>query len=288
MAVPIKDELLYRGCNPNPEIITPSKEIIKIGSLLDSLNLKESILPKESLKKVLKTSREFLNTYYDLHFVPCNIEYKRLFWSLELSGNINPFKLPIRRVKDVDDFYGSLRESILATAENSTITFRGIELPKNITKLSSLSYTHEITHTQLNHMPGLIQEYYNTEFLSIFNELLHAFYTKDSESLLREHDAKRLNELKIIINELDKYQDTEDDEIRNVLLEGSSYLESTLKAYNLFVRYYYSRESERKYIIQQLQRVIDGEITLEEILNILDVSLENSQDIKTIKKYLKR
>lgn len=288
MAIPIQDELIYRGCKPNPEIIIPSKEIIQIGSLLDSLNLKESILPKEILKKVLKTSREFLNTYYDLHFVPCDIEYKRLFWNFEVSGNINPFKLPITRIEYEDDFYGCLRESILADSENSTISFRGIELPKNITKISSLSYTHEITHTQLNHMPGLIQEYYNTEFLSIFNELLHAFYTKDGESLLREHDARRLNELKIIINELDKYHDTKDDEIKNVLLEGSSYLESTLKAYSLFIRYYYSTDSERKYIVSQLQRAIDGEITLEEILTILDISLENSQDIKSLKKYMSR
>ncbi len=283
----IQDEIKYRGCNPNPKIIIPSKEIVTIGFYIESLHLEEKTLKREKLRNILKASKEFLNTYYDLHFVPCEIEYQKFALHFSLSGEINPFKLPIRKLKGEDDFYGCLRETI-SVGEKINLSFRSIELSENITQISSLSYTHEITHTQLNHMRGLIREYYNTEFLSVFNELLQAFYTKDNESLLREHDTRRLNEIPIVINELNKYHNTSDDGIKNVLLEGSCYLESILKAYNLFIRYYYSNETERKYIIKSLQRVIDGEITLEEILDILDISLENSQDEKTLTKYLSR
>ncbi|MDE5889327.1 MAG: hypothetical protein K2H20_04840, partial [Bacilli bacterium] len=130
--------------------------------------------------------------------------------------------------------------------------------------------------------------YYNTELLSIFNELIHAYHTKDDEALLREHDSRRLFELAYAISELNKYQNTEDDQTKSLLLEGSCYCESTLKAYNLFIRYYYGNERIRKHIIKSVQRVFDGEITLEEILDTLDVSLESSHDIKSLKKYLNR
>lgn len=285
MPISIKEEIAYRGCNPNPKVIVPSKELISISNLISMANLEEHLLPKERLREVLKSSRNFLNSMYDLHYVPSEIIKKKFIFSLECTGNINPYSLPIFKIETDDDFYGCLKE-ILSAEEEIKIIFRGIELPKNPTKITSLSYTHEITHTQLNHMRGLIREYYNTEVLSVFNELLHAYYTKDNEVLLREHDARRLKELAFIID----FLNTKDENNYNIerQIEGSCYCESTLKAYNLFIRYYFGTESIRKHIIKSIQRVIDGEITLEEILDSLDITFENSQDIKRFTKYLKR
>lgn len=287
MQASIQEELMYRGCNPNPKIIVPSQEIVTIGTYIKSLNLENHVLRREKLRKILKSSKEFLNSYYDLHYVPCEIKKENPIFKLEYSGDIDPFKLPVQTIKDEDDFYGCLRE-IISASDEIKITFRSIELAKDITSISALSYTHEITHTQLNHMRGLIQEYYNTEVLSIFNELLHAFATDHNEELLKEHDARRLNDVAVAIRELEKYNTTQDEEIKNILLEGSCYCESTLKAYNLFIRYYYGTTSIRKHIIKVIQSVFDGDLTLEEALEKLDISFENSQDIRVLTKYMKR
>lgn len=42
----IQDEIKYRGCNPNPKIIIPSKEIVTIGSYIESLHLEEKTLKR--------------------------------------------------------------------------------------------------------------------------------------------------------------------------------------------------------------------------------------------------
>ncbi len=287
MTIGIKDEIQYRGCNPNIKVIIPSKELTEISLYIESLNLKKHNLKKENLRKVLKSSQEFLNGIYDLHYVPSEIVIKNKIFKLEFSGDINPFKLPIDRIEGEDDFYGCLRETIITEVEPK-IVFRKIELSKQLTEISQLSYTHEITHTQLNHMRGLIREYFNMEVLSIFNELIHAFHINDGETLLREHDSRRLYELAYAISEINKYYDTEDEQEKSILLEGSCYCQSTIKAYNLFIRYYYGTAKTRNHIIKSIQRVFDGEKTLEEVLESLDVSFENSQDIKTLKKYLNR
>lgn len=287
MQANINEEIECRGCNPNPHIIVPSKELVEIGSFLSSLKNHSIILPKEKLRTILKSSRDFLTSTYDLHCVPFEYYKKNLFVNIQITGDTDPFSLPIKRVKDEDDFYGCLREFITFNP-NPKITFRHIELPRIVTKLTSLSYTHEITHSQLNHMRGLIEEYYNTEVLSIYNELLHAYHTSDQESLLRIHDERRLSELAICISELDKYKNTNDEEIKSVLLEGSCYCVSTLKAYNMFIRYYFGTKGERKELRRGVQSVMDGNITLEDELKKLDISYENSQDIKAIRKYLNR
>lgn len=287
MLANIYEEIECRGCKTNPNIIVPSKELIEIGSFLSLLQNESVILPKEKLRTILKSSRDFLNSTYDLHYVPFEYYKKNPFLKIQITSDTNPFSLPIKRVKDEDDFYGCLREFI-TFEPNPKITFRHIELPKRATKLTSLSYTHEITHSQLNHMRGLIEEYYNTEVLSIFNELLHAYHTDDQECLLRIHDERRLSELAICINELSKYQGTNDEEIKSVLLEGSCYCTSTLKAYNMFIRYYYGTQKIKKELRRGVQNVIDGDLTLEDELKKLDISFENSQDIKALRKYLNR
>lgn len=288
MLASINEEIKYRHYEPNPKIISPSKELVEIGLMLERFKNDYTNLPKEKIKTILKSSREFLNSKYNLHNIPFEYYKKNFFLQLQISGMTDPFSLPIKRVKIEDDFYGAIREVITFKDEGTTIAFRYIELPKSPTKLTSLSYTHEITHSQLNHMKGIIKEYYNTEVFSIFNELLHAYFTPANESLLRIHDARRLGELSICISELAKYKDSQDEEIKSVLLEGSCYCASTLKAYQMFLRFYYGSLKEQKRLINGVQRVMDGKITLEDELEKLDISFEGSQDIKTLKKYLNR
>ena len=287
MLANITEEIELRGCNPNPQILAPSEELVDIAILINEIQNNIIELPRERFRKVLKSSRDFLNSIYDLHYVPFEFYEENFFIKLQIAGDADPFRLPIKRIKDESDFYGCLREFITFD-DGPKITYRHIELPKRATKLTSLSYTHEITHTQLNNMRGLIQNYFNTEVLSIFNELLHAYHTNDQESLLRVHDEHRLLELAHCILDLEMFRGTDYKEMKSYLLEGSCYCESTLKAYNMFIRYYFGNSNIRKELISGVQSVIDGDITLEDELKKLDISYENSQDIKSLRKYLNR
>ena len=98
----------------------------------------------------------------------------------------------------------------------------------------------------------------------------------------------RYYELSGIIEELNKHHNSTNQEAINIMIEGSSYAESTLKAYNLFLRYYYGSNKTRKYLLYNVQRVFNQELSLEDLLQELDITLENSQDIQTLSKYLHR
>lgn len=280
----LEQEIAYRGCILEPRIVTPTQELKNLGSLLANTSFSEETPAKRSLREIRRESANFLNNHYELHDVPILIEKKYGPFQFEIQNTISPFRIPIRKENEDDDFFGVLRETISFT-EGIRIDYRRIELPKKITEITALSHTHEITHTQLNHMRGIIRNYHNMEILSIFNETVHAKEKEDGERLLRIHDRRRLEELREIIEILQ----SPEQEPEEILIDASSYCISTLQAYNLFITYYYGDKATREFIMEQIQRVFHGEITLEEVLEEkLKVTFQNSQDSKKLAKYLNR
>lgn len=285
----LEEEILLRGYDKEPEILIPDQSIIEISHILDTPYLEYLPIPKDTLKNTKNSTISFYETFFKLQRVPFYVEKKYGPFKIEKQGDIHPFALPIKREKDVDEFFGSLNEVIFMIEPYKTIYYKSLSLPKNITEVTKLAYTHEIAHSQLNHVRGLIQEFYNTEVVSIFLELVHALELNDGEYLLSAHDSIRLTELKSIIDELDKYHSRkEEPEIKKVLIEGSLYLQSTLQAYNLFIRYYYGNINTKKELLQGIQRLFNQELTLEELLSSLDISYENSIKPQELKKYITR
>ena len=285
----IEEEIVLRGYEQEPEIIIPTKEIVEISPILDDPFLELLPVHKEKIKKTKNSTIDFYETFFKLQRVPYFIERKIGPFITTKAGDIHPFALPLKQEKDTDEFYGSLNEVIFFTEPYKTIYYKSISLSQNITELSKLAYTHEIAHSQLNHVRGLIKEYYNTEVISIFLELVHALELNDGEYLLTAHDSIRLTELKYIIDELNKYYDRRNEpEIKKVLLEGSLYLQSTLQAYNLFIKYYNSPISIKKEILQSIQKLFDQERSLEELLSHFDISFDSSIDKNKIHSYIRR
>ena len=64
-------------------------------------------------------------------------------------------------------------------------------MPSKPTEITKLAYTHEIAHSQLNHIKGIIKDYYKTEVISILLESIHALEADPTERLLYVHDTKR-------------------------------------------------------------------------------------------------
>ena len=280
------EELSKRGYKL-PEIITPTQELLEIKKIIDDNNT-SIIIPKQTkLKYTLQKSRDFLDSHFDIRIVPYFHETKIGPIRIEKTGTIHPYGIPIKQIRDEEPFYGCLKEVIYNKEDLITAYYyKAIELAKKTNDLSALSYTHELIHSQLNHVKGIVKNYSNIEFLSIFIETLQASET--SEKLLRIHDSERLFELSGIIDEINKYYDKHDDEIEDVLLEGSSYAESTLKAYNLFIRYINSTTEDKKMILKSIQKIFNHELSVEDFLIKLNITFESSKDINSIKKYLTR
>ncbi len=281
------EQIKMHGFDKIPEIIIPSTNLLQIEELISSTTNSTVIPKKENLRRVLSYSQEFLSQHFTLRDVPFYKETIIGPLRIEKSGTVHPFGLPVTQIKNEDSFYGNLNEVVtLSDGVIIDYQYRGIELSKHTTSLSSLAYTHEITHSQLNHVKDQVKDYTNTEFLSIFLETLQAYQTSDK--LLRIHDSERLLELAGIIKELRKYHSTTDESIKDILIEGTSYAKSTLKAYSLFIKYYNSKPQVQKIILQDIQRIFNQEISVEDFLSLYDITFEESQDVTRLTNYLKR
>ena len=284
----IEEEILLRGYNSIPEIIKPTPSIIEISHLLYTQYLGTISLKKDTLRNTKKSTISFYEAFFKLQRIPFFSEKTYGPIKIEKQGDIHPFALPIIYVKDVDEFFASLNELIFLTEPYKTINYKNITIPKNITEITKLAYTHEIAHSQLNHVRSIIGEFYNSEVISIFLELVHALELQDGEYLLTAHDSIRLTELKTIIEDLNEYCISEEPNQKDLLIEASLYLQSTLEAYNLFIKYYYGNNTLKKEILATIQRLFNQELTLEELLDKFDITFENSQNPKQLSKYIKR
>lgn len=280
----IQEEIKLRGCE-EPKLLVPSKDLLAIYELIQDFDMDSISYKSESLRSVLKKARKFFYRYYEVHKVPYEFYRKTSSHEFSFESEISPFHLPIKRV-DEDVYYGCLGE-VLICGEPVRSVYRRVELPNEITEVSTLSYVHEITHSQVNRVFGSIKNYNNMEILSIFNELLCASSMNDGGRLSYVNDVVRLHNLRYGIQFLQDGLDRQE-ELYGMLLEGNSYVESTLKAYNLFIDYLEGEQRMKDYIILLIQKVFDGDICVEQCLEALDITYENSLNVKRLERYLKR
>lgn len=169
--------------------------------------------------------------------------------------------------------------------------FSRVILPKKTTSISPISYSHEITHSQVLSHKGSVEDFHNTEVLSIYIELLHA-YQADSRcfrlDLLNrmEHALGNFYSLFIYKNGDrsilgDKYDDLK-------FHIDAQYLQSILVAINLMSKTLYGTEKDRKFIFGELQKVFDGKITVEQFMEKTNCTYEESLDYKYTEKLLKK
>lgn len=287
----LREQIRFRGHKEEPIIVIPSENLLAIKEILEQTNLSKLTERKTPLKYVLEDSRDFYDRNFKLQEVPFTKENKIGPFRIEKYGTINPFGLPIKKEKNVDTFFGSLNEVLVRSDDGYDIFYKNLSLPRKTTNITKLSYSHEITHSQINHVKGLTKSYNNSEVISIFIELLLSHQTDQDESLLRQHDYRRLAELKSIITELESSKDTvvEIDSIDDDnLIEASTYAMSTLQAYQLFFKYYYGNTYIKKEILSSIQRIFSHNRGVEETLSELDITFESSQNPTELHNYLHR
>ena len=246
-------------------------------------------------KLILKESKVFLRDKFVLHKVPYADE---TIIKLKLHGRmirsekdliklyngvgrlVDPFELPVKFVNE-PYYYGNV--SLLTNLSDDPeflkhmkLFFKSIELGNKTNDMTGVCYVHEIVHTQLESVKGIVKDYYNSELLSIFMELVYAY--ENGIVLLREALKNRINmfltEFHSLYNFLYGSDTTEDGLWHNVI--ACKYIVSTVKAFHLFCNYYIGDEIEKNNILWEIQSVFSGRKSLEDVLDILGITYQNS------------
>lgn len=255
----------------------------------------QAIPINKSLKTITKESRKFMKSHFRLH----NINYLKKYEEIpELDGKINltyinefdPYKLPIEKDKNCDSCYEC--QWFVSENEYPEVYFKKIKLAKQTTELTSSILTHEIVHTQQDLREGIIKYYNNIETLPILLEIIH-YVEKCSKSGNQIRPIlRRLKELVLYINRLSSFieeisdSDNYDEHLETNIILHNTYIESILKALNLFGIYEDSNENTRKQILNYIQSIFDGYRSVEEFLEFYDTTFESSVD--SIQKKIKQ
>ena len=297
--------MLIHGHDTDIKLVELSDRLIDLAVMLakDEEYEKSEFKPiVKQPKIILKESKVFLRNKFILHSIPYADE---TIIKLKLHGRVvrsekelvklyngvgrlvDPFELPVKFVSE-PYYYGnvSLCTNLSDDPEflkHMKLFFKSIELGNKVNDMTGVCYVHEIVHTQLESVKGIVREYYNSELLSIFMELVYAY--EKGVVLLRETLKNRINmfltEFHSLYNFLYGSDITEDGLWHNVI--ACKYIVSTVKAFHLFSNYYLGDEIERNNILWEIQSVFSGKKKLEDILDILGITYQNSLDERHIK-----
>ena len=290
--------MLIHGHDTDIKLVELSDKLIDLAVMLakdEEYEKSEFKATYKQPKLILRDSKVFLRNKFILHKVPYADEVMiklKLHGRLVRSENdliklyngvgrlVDPFELPVRFVNE-PYYYGnvSLCTNISDNPEflkHMKIFFKSIELGHKTNDMTGVCYVHEIVHTQLESIKGIVKDYYNSELLSIFMELVYAY--EKGVVLLRETLKNRINmfltEFHSLYNFLNSKDITEDGLWHNVI--ACKYIVSTVKAFHLFCNYYVGDDIEKNNILWEIQSVFSGRKSLEDVLDILGITYQNS------------
>lgn len=148
--------------------------------------------------------------------------------------------------------------------------------PSNII---AATYAHEITHTQYKS-----KEFIYDEILPIFVEELINSLTDNNKNIF----YARINNLLECLKEINKNPLPQDEIEEFNKFNTIKYIESTLIAYMLY--HIYSNESlssTKARIIDDVQSVIDGTISIENLISKYELTDKNTKNLTLFKSYFK-
>lgn len=282
------------------EPLTVTPELLDIADLLSSRVL--PIIKRLSNSNRLKIMKDGMNVFSDnglvLNKIPyvkyaiiehCNLENKKndgdITSLISMLNNFielrHPFEVPVIFDCNLDIEDGFFRPLYIGDKDkNMKLVFAEYVLTGKLSELTPGIYTHEIVHSQLENVNG-VKSYLNYEVLSVFFDKLTALHLDKSGEILKKNESLRLNTLKESIYLL------LDDNLPLVgKLIASMSVSSLLQAEHLFNKYIYGTTSKKHDIIEQIQNIFDGENKVEDLLEVNDITFDNSQNCELIKKHL--
>ena len=234
--------------------LKPKKRLIKLN---EELFMQKTILVKETDRCIdyatsLQHGVDFINHFFKFH----DVNYLKNGYLLQKGS---PFSIDIEKS---DDFGYIVCQTNIYENNEEEVMFSKIILPKLNNLLLPLIYTHELTHSQLYSIQGSVNNINYDELIPIFMEYLYIFET-NSIDISQIHNYYRLGDLLDYSNDIrNANTDTED------YILSSKYYVSTLLAYKLFYIYVTSNTNTRKEIINNIQKIFDGNRSVDETIKV--------------------
>lgn len=289
----IKENKIIHGYKVDNEILPINDEIVDFMYDLSQEEFESYEMADTTKAVVVSDVKSFFDSQVILRDVLCveEIDVLKLHGQIvqslsmlitlynQLGRRTHPFDIPLSY--EYDDNYSAKTELHVPTCDKEeflkqmNIYFKGIILSRKITPIVGISYTHELTHTQLVGNRGIIKDFYNMELLPIFMELLYAYKADPSFKLFKTLLARRINYLLYSFDEIFNYYEGSKHTKMDAMLD-SKYVTSFLKALKLFNKYIYGSNELKSEIMGWIQQVFDGLMCLEDMLNHFEISYENS------------
>ena len=230
----------------------------------------------------LENVKNILNEYFNIKKVlyypttPSRFKFLRQKTYEKLTP-MSPFDIPITYIP-CEELKCSVIRSIPMQKLGNIQVIQSINFtPSNI---MATTYAHEITHTQYQS-----KEFIYDEILPIFVEELINSLTDNNKNMF----YARINNLLECLKEINKNPFPPKDEIEEFnKLNTIKYIESTLKAYMLY--HIYTNEplsSTKARIIDDVQSVIDGTISIENLISKYELTDKNTKSLTLFKSYFK-
>lgn len=232
-------------------------------------------------KLKLENVKNILNEYFNIKKVlyypntPSRFKFLRKK-SYENLSPISPFDIPITYIP-CEELKCSVIRSIPMQKLGNIQVIQSINFtPSNI---MATIYAHEITHTQYQS-----KEFIYDEILPIFVEELINSLTDNNKNIF----YTRINNLLECLKEINKNPFPQDEIEEFNKLNTIKYIESTLIAYMLY--HIYTNESlssTKARIIDDVQSVIDGTLSIENLISKYELTDKNTKSLTLFKSYFK-
>ena len=232
----------------------------------------------------LENVKNILNEYFNIKKVlyypttPSRFKFLRQKTYEKLTP-MSPFDIPITYIPcEEKKLKCSVIRSIPMQKLGNIQVIQSINFtPSNI---MATTYAHEITHTQYQS-----KEFIYDEILPIFVEELINSLTDNNKNMF----YARINNLLECLKEINKNPFPPKDEIEEFnKLNTIKYIESTLIAYMLY--HIYTNESlssTKARIIDDVQSVIDGTLSIENLISKYELTDKNTKSLTLFKSYFK-
>lgn len=195
------------------------------------------------------------------------------------AKNIDMFAVPFNFVQK--DFRGgsALLCSLVPEDRSVINSVKNIASQIDITGpsdyLTAIIYEHELVHLLLRRHKGSIEDYYHDELLPIFLEKVFAFENDQTEDLLTKMEMFRVRGHQTDYQSIKRNLDIEE--------KGYQHLISGLIANLMFYRYYHETPTGRRHMLDGIEKVLNGEKTVEEMLKEQSLEISSSELVTATK-----
>ena len=259
-------------------------------------NLNNSLraLPPLSIREIKLNSKSFMDKYFNLYdvcyanaddiernsstLVKCSMKEFNNILDL-ITKFVNVYDLDISKILSTDSmFYSFVVSNAIRKGDDRISTFDDIVLGPPYNIISSAVLSHEIVHIQQQGVECVERDFIHDEFLPIFIEKACMDELDPSKQILRLYERHRFS---ILMNQ---YRECLFEKDEANILDYLKYIKSTLLAIKMFDMY--QHDSDKESYFKDVQKVFDGDMQVEDIIESRKIKLVDCFDRNLLKRHM--